>query len=94
MSLRGVRIHVTSDSRQQQQFSGQTNMPIVHIALVEGRNEADVQRCVKAVARTVHETLGAPLDTIRVYATPVPATHWAVGDRTKAELSTTREALA
>jgi 4-oxalocrotonate tautomerase len=61
-------------------------MPIVHISLVEGRDEAAVKACVKAVARTVHEALGAPLDTIRVYATAVPAAHWAVGERTKDEM--------
>jgi 4-oxalocrotonate tautomerase len=62
-------------------------MPIVHISLVEGRDDAAIKACVKAVARTVHETLGAPLDTIRVYATTVPATHWAVGERTKDEMA-------
>ncbi|WP_321968938.1 tautomerase family protein [Paraburkholderia tropica] len=62
-------------------------MPIVHISYVEGRDEEAIKACVKAVARTVHETLGAPLDTIRVYASGVPAMHWAVGDRTKDELA-------
>ena len=41
-------------------------MPIVQISIVEGRDPAAVKRCVKEVARTVHQTLGAPLDTIRV----------------------------
>jgi len=44
-----------------------------------------VKACIKAVARTIHETLGAPLASIRVIATVVPATHWAVGDQTKDE---------
>ena len=66
-------------------------MPIVNIALVEGRDQEAVKACVKAVARTVHETLGAPLDTIRVYVTQTPAAYWAVGDRTKDELASTPE---
>ncbi|PCE22964.1 4-oxalocrotonate tautomerase [Paraburkholderia acidicola] len=66
-------------------------MPIVHIALVEGRDDETVKACVKAVARTVHETLGAPLATIRVYATSTPATHWAVGEQTKDELTDVRQ---
>jgi 4-oxalocrotonate tautomerase len=66
-------------------------MPIIHISLVEGRDDAAIKACVKAVARTVHETLGAPLNTIRVYATVTPATHWAVGDQTKDELSAAQE---
>lgn len=60
-------------------------MPIVHISLVEGRSDEAINACVKAVARTVHETLGAPIETVRVYATQVPGAHWAVGDRTKGE---------
>ncbi|MFP3564107.1 tautomerase family protein [Paraburkholderia sp. SIMBA_030] len=62
-------------------------MPIIHISLVEGRDDAAVKACVKAVARTVHETLGAPLNTIRVYATVTPAAYWAVGDQTRDELA-------
>ncbi|MCA8093457.1 tautomerase family protein [Burkholderia anthina] len=62
-------------------------MPIIHISLIEGRDDEAVKACVKAVARTVHETLGAPLHTIRVYATTTPAAYWAVGDQTKDELA-------
>ena len=60
-------------------------MPIVQISLIEGRDDATVKACIKAVARTIHETLGAPLASIRVIATVVPVTHWAVGDQTKDE---------
>ena len=60
-------------------------MPIVHISLLEGRAEDKVQQCLKAVARTIHETLDAPLQTIRVYATPVSPALWVVGDRAKDE---------
>ncbi|MCC8395776.1 tautomerase family protein [Paraburkholderia sp. MMS20-SJTR3] len=66
-------------------------MPIVHISLVEGRDDAAIKACVKAVARTVHETLGAPLSSIRVYATLTPASHWAVGDQTKDEIAAAQE---
>ncbi|MEM5314394.1 tautomerase family protein [Paraburkholderia sp. JHI869] len=61
-------------------------MPIVHISLVEGRSDEAVKACVKAVARTISETLDAPLESIRVYATQVPGAHWAVGERTKDEV--------
>lgn len=61
-------------------------MPIVHINLVEGRDDEVVKACVKAVARTVHEQLNAPIESVRVYVTQVPAMHWAVGERTKDEI--------
>lgn len=63
-------------------------MPIIHINLLEGRDPALVSECARQVAQTVHRSLGAPLDTIRVLVNELPATHWAVGDRTRAELDT------
>lgn len=66
-------------------------MPIVHISLVSGREEAVVKHCLKAVAQTVHETLGAPLESIRVFATPVEPAHWVVGDRAKDEPARIKE---
>jgi 4-oxalocrotonate tautomerase len=69
-------------------------MPIVQISFVEGRDPESIRRCVKAVARTVHETLGAPLETIRVFATGVPAAQWAVGDRTRDEIDAEKRATA
>jgi len=64
---------------------GEVNMPVIHISLVEGRDSNKVKACVKAVAHTVAETLNAPLESIRVYATSVPKAHWAVGGQTKDE---------
>lgn len=61
-------------------------MPIVQISMIEGRDEASVKRCIKEVARTVHQTLGAPLAAIRVIVHQVPAAHWAVGDQTRDEI--------
>ncbi len=69
-------------------------MPIVQISLVEGRDPETIQRCVKAVARVVHESLGAPLPTIRVAVHQVPAAFWAVGDRTRDEIDAERNATA
>lgn len=67
-------------------------MPIVHIHLVAGREDSAVQQCAREVARTVHRTLGAPLETIRVLVHQLPATQWIAGDRTRAELDAQRAA--
>jgi 4-oxalocrotonate tautomerase len=61
-------------------------MPLIQITLVQGRDEAMVKRCMKAVAKTVHETLNAPLESIRVIVQQVPGSQWAVGDRTRDEI--------
>lgn len=61
-------------------------MPLVQITLVQGRDDETVSRCVTEVARTVAETLGAPLSTVRVYVQQIPPQHYAVGDRTRQEI--------
>ena len=41
-------------------------MPLVQITMIEGREEAMVKSCIKAVARSGQKMLGAPLENIRV----------------------------
>ncbi len=65
-------------------------MPLVQITLVEGRDREIVKQCIKEVARTVHTTLGAPLEAIRVMVTQVPGAQWAIGDCTKDEIDAIR----
>ncbi|BDB29620.1 hypothetical protein Tamer19_48700 [Cupriavidus sp. TA19] len=60
-------------------------MPIIQIIMVKGRPDELVKHCIKGIANTVHETLGVPLESVRVIACEVPATHWAAGDVTKDE---------
>ena len=67
-------------------------MPIVHIQMLEGRDAATVSHCLREVARVVHQTLSAPLETIRVVATEVPHTHWAIGDRTRSDIEAEKKA--
>ena len=61
-------------------------MPLIQISLVEGRDPETVKRFAKQIARTTHETLGAPMSAIRVIVSEVPATHWAVGDETRDDI--------
>lgn len=65
-------------------------MPIVQITVVEGRDDETIKRCIKEVARTVHQTLGAPLATIRVLVHQLPASHWGVGEQTRDEIDAAR----
>jgi 4-oxalocrotonate tautomerase len=67
-------------------------MPIVQISLVEGRDPAAIKHCIQEVAQTLHRTLGAPMDTIRILVTQLPATQWGVGDRTRADIDAERAA--
>jgi 4-oxalocrotonate tautomerase len=69
-------------------------MPIIQITVVEGRDPEDIKRCVKSVARVVHETLASPLATIRVTVLQVPPAFWSVGDQTRDEIDADRKAAA
>lgn len=61
-------------------------MPIIQITMLEGRDQEKVEQCIRNVARTVHESLDAPLDSIRVIVNEVPKNHFAVGDKLKSEM--------
>jgi 4-oxalocrotonate tautomerase len=65
-------------------------MPIIQITLIQGREAAAVSECAREVARTVHRSLGAPMESIRVLVNEIPASHWAVGDRTRDEIDAAR----
>lgn len=61
-------------------------MPIIQITMLEGREQEIIEQCIRNVARTVHESLGAPLSSIRVIVNEVPKNHFSVGDRLKSEM--------
>ena len=61
-------------------------MPIIQITLLEGREPEVVEQCIRNVAKTVHESLGAPLSAIRVYVNEVPKNYYSVGDKLKSEM--------
>ncbi len=42
-------------------------MPLVEIHLLEGRNDDQKKALLTAVTDAVHKSIGAPLDTIRVW---------------------------
>jgi 4-oxalocrotonate tautomerase len=61
-------------------------MPIIQITMLEGRDQDTIEECIRSVAHTVHESLGAPLSSIRVIVNEVPKNHFAVGDQLKSEM--------
>ncbi|MDF0725500.1 2-hydroxymuconate tautomerase family protein [Cytobacillus sp. S13-E01] len=61
-------------------------MPIIQITMLEGREQETIEQCIRDVAHTVHNSLGAPLSSIRVIVNEVPKNHFAVGDKLKSEM--------
>ena len=60
-------------------------MPIIQITMLEGREQETIEQCIRDVAHSVHNSLGAPLSSIRVIVNEVPKNHFAVGDKLKSE---------
>ncbi|WCK52321.1 4-oxalocrotonate tautomerase [Aneurinibacillus sp. Ricciae_BoGa-3] len=54
-------------------------MPLIQIQLIQGRPEDKIKEVIENVTNTVHETLGAPKESIRVIVTEIPKTHWGIG---------------
>ncbi|MGB9835243.1 MAG: 2-hydroxymuconate tautomerase [Candidatus Saccharicenans sp.] len=47
-------------------------MPLVEIHLLEGRTKEQKKAMLEAVTQAIHQTLGAPLETIRVWIQEIP----------------------
>jgi 4-oxalocrotonate tautomerase len=60
-------------------------MPLVEVTMAEGRSPEQVRALMHAVTDAVHDSVGAPVSTIRVVVREVPRTHWSAGDVTLAE---------
>ena len=42
-------------------------MPLIEVHMLEGRTDEQKEKLLAAVTRAVHESIGAPLQTIRVW---------------------------
>ena len=60
-------------------------MPLVEITLAEGRSPAQLRSLMAAVTQACHDSIGAPVPSIRVVLREVPKTHWSAGGVTIAE---------
>lgn len=60
-------------------------MPIIHITMLEGRNDETIEQCMRDVAITVQKSLDIPLESIRVVVNEVPKNRFSVGDKLKSE---------
>jgi len=48
-------------------------MPLIQITMIEGRTDEQKRALLAAITQAVHETIGAPLDSIRAWVTDVPS---------------------
>lgn len=61
-------------------------MPFAQIYMLEGRTEEQKKAVITKVTTALHEAVGAPVETIRVWIHEVPKTQWGIAGKTAAEL--------
>jgi 4-oxalocrotonate tautomerase len=60
-------------------------MPVATLHIVAGREPWRKRDMIRAVTQALAESLGAPLDTVRVIVHEIPADLWGAGAETIAE---------
>jgi 4-oxalocrotonate tautomerase len=49
-------------------------MPLIQISMLEGRTPTQKKELLDAITAAVHESIGAPVDSVRVWIHEVPPT--------------------
>lgn len=61
-------------------------MPFAQIYMIEGRTEAQKRAVIEKVTQALHEAVGAPKETVRVWIHDVPKTNWGIAGVTAKDL--------
>ncbi len=57
-------------------------MPIAQIFMLEGRSEAQKRAVIEKVTQALVEAVDAPMASVRVLITEVPAANWGIAGET------------
>lgn len=61
-------------------------MPFAQICMLEGRTEEQKRAVIEKVTEALHEAVGAPKETIRVWIHDMPKTNWGIAGVTAKDL--------
>lgn len=61
-------------------------MPFAQIYMIEGRTEGQKRAVIEKVTAALHEAVGAPKETIRVWIQEVPKANWGIAGQTAKDL--------
>jgi 4-oxalocrotonate tautomerase len=61
-------------------------MPIANIQILPGRTDEQKAKMIEMVTDAIHESLGAPKETIRIIVNEIPSTQWGIGGKTAKSL--------
>lgn len=53
-------------------------MPFAHIHMLEGRTEQQKKAVIEKVTDALHEAVGAPKESIRVWINELPKENWGI----------------
>ena len=62
-------------------------MPLVEVHLLEGRTDEQKEALLKAITLAVHETIQAPLPTIRVWIDEFSPKHYMIAGKLKSRMT-------
>jgi 4-oxalocrotonate tautomerase len=60
-------------------------MPLIEVHLLEGRTDEQKEALLKAITAAVHESIDAPLSTIRVWIDEFPHKHYMISGELKSK---------
>ncbi|EJN09427.1 tautomerase family protein [Herbaspirillum sp. YR522] len=66
-------------------------MPNIEMFVVEGYSDQQKEALVGALTQATVEAIGAPIDSVRVWLTEVPATQFGIGGKTVAAIAAGQE---
>jgi 4-oxalocrotonate tautomerase len=61
-------------------------MPFAQIYMLEGRTEEQKKAVIEKVTQALHEAVGAPKETVRVWIHDVPKANWGIAGVTAKDL--------
>lgn len=60
-------------------------MPLIEVHLLEGRTDAQKEALLKAITAAVHESIAAPLSTIRIWINEFSPKHYMIAGEMKSD---------
>lgn len=61
-------------------------MPIATINIIEGRSDEKKELLIEQVTMAIHESIGAPIETIRVILNEMPKQHYGIAGKSVKKL--------
>lgn len=61
-------------------------MPICQVYMMEGRTVEQKRKLIAKISEAMHESIGAPLESVRVIITEMPKEHFGIAGKSAGEM--------